>query len=125
MIEESIEDYFEDRTPTRSTRTLNAYICRSPEKALLASIVERAIYDLKSKDQKERDSAHGWLTSPDKDRWTCYWVMEQLDMSDGFSSLKGKVLDLRQAVANREIDEATGNVIRQLTGKFNNPFMLT
>ncbi len=82
---------------------LNLDYCRyDPCKALLASIIERAILDLRQPFKPIRDSAKCWLFSDCKTEFSLLWCLHWLDMEGSEDELRIKACSIIKA-ANKDL----------------------
>ncbi len=70
----------------------------TPEKGLLAALLERAILDLVGNDQREVEAAQEWIfdeTADEDTRFSFSWVCNQLDIDHALFSSKIRCLPKR------------------------------
>ena len=71
----------------------------TPERRLLAAILERAILDYVGKDEREMQDAHDWIFAdmedPNAGEFTFPWLCRELDLDVKFISEKIKAMPKR------------------------------
>ena len=78
------EKVMSEEPPKISCRKQGEVWHRLPEHDLLMAIVERAGYDLQSKDLRERRESRVWVLSASKEPWTFLWACEHLRLTKEF-----------------------------------------
>lgn len=110
-IVEEYEEYISSEInvmPTLVALPKEMTMSPSPERNLLASLLERAVFDLKSRDVHESNGAYNWLISKDTGFWSCIWILNELEIPAAFPLLVERVKKLKKEVDLRNIDEKSG-----------------
>ena len=71
---------------------------RGPEHGMLGAIIERAGYDLNSRDLRERRDARVWVMDTSKEPWRFLWCCEHLRLTEAF------IRRLRQLAISSNLD---------------------